>query len=457
MRVAVIGAGMAGLTAARRLVLGGHEVDVYERWPGLGGQAATFDIGDGHLVERYYHHLFPSDSDIATLYSELGMPDEIEYLPSTVGFFAEGRLYPFTTPMELLRFPLVSLATRLRMGIAVLRLQRQRSVEPFESVTAAAWIRSNMGNQAWERVWGPMLRAKFGQRAEDLSMAWLWSKLTLRRRIEGDSRGKELLGYPRSSWETLFTRLREEIEGGGGRVLIDRPVAGLDRGPGGRLHLRAGAPDSFRRGHDPRKFEQLPGGEEYDSVLATVPNGVFSALLDPGLRDEVGEGYLGLLDSVEYHEALCLVLELDRRFSPYYWTNVADPAVPFLGLIEHTNFVSPDRYGGRHILYVANYRAPGDPILDEGPDSLLDHYEAGLKAINPAFDRSWIRGRWLFREPDAQPIVTVGYGERVPPLVTGARGLYLANTAQIYPEDRGTNYGVRLGETAASLIDSALA
>jgi protoporphyrinogen oxidase len=452
MRVAVIGAGLAGLTAARRLALDGHEVDVYERWPGLGGQAATFDLGDGHLVERYYHHLFPSDRDIAGLYAELGMPDEIEYLPSTVGFFAEGALYPFTTPLELLRFPLVSLRTRLRMGVAVLRLQRQRSARPFESVTAADWIRANMGGEAWDKVWGPMLVAKFGQRAEELSMAWLWSKLTLRRRIEGGSVGKELLGYPRSSWETLFTALRKEIEERGGRVMVDCPAAAIERAGGEQFRVHAGARDSFRLGHDPRAFKQLPGGEEYDSVHATVPNGVFASLLDDGLRSEVGEGYLGLLGSVEYHEALCLVLELDRRFSPYYWTNVADPSVPFLGLIEHTNFVPPERYGGRHILYVANYLMPGDPLLELGPDELLAAYQPGLTRINAAFSPSRVQRCWLFREPDAQPVVTLGYEERIPALDTGAPGLYLANTTQVYPEDRGTNYAVRLGERVAALI-----
>ena len=191
-------------------------------------------------------------------------------------------------------------------------------------------------------------------------------------------------------------------------------------------------------------------------MLATVPNDVFEGLLDPPLAEAVGEAYLDRLRGIEYHAALCLVLELDRRFSPFYWTNVGDRSLPFVGLVEQTNFVEPERYGGRRFLYVANYTAQDDPLLALSPDELLDHYEPGLRAVNPAFSRDWVRDRWLFREPSAQPIVTVGYRERMPPLDTGVPGLVLANTTQVYPEDRGTNYAVRLGREAAQAVRPAL-
>ena len=456
MRVAVLGAGVTGLVAARRLALAGHRVDVYERWPGLGGQVATVDVGEGDPLERYYHHLFTSDRAIADLYEELGMGDELEWRPSSVAMFADGALHPFTTPLDLLRFRPLSLRSRVRMGLAVLNLQRRhKEVGPFEAMTAREWIGRAMGEEAWERVWGPLLRNKFGSRAEDISMAWLWSKLTLRRGLKGKEARQELLGYPRGGWQPLLDRLRAEIEANGGRVLIDRPAAGLTRRDGG-LALLPAAPDSFRRGHDPRRFQRAGQAEGYDTVLATVPSDVFTGLLDDALRAEVGPEYMGRLDATEYHTALCVLLEIDRPFHPYYWTNIADAELPFVGLIEHTNFISPARYGGRRFLYVANYLAPGEELLGLGHDELLECYLPGLRRVNPDFGLDWIRQRWVFQEPAAQPIVTSGYRERIPPMATGAGGLYLANTTQIYPEDRGTNYSVRLGEQAASaLLDDA--
>jgi len=174
-----------------------------------------------------------------------------------------------------------------------------------------------------------------------------------------------------------------------------------------------------------------------------VPNDVFARLT--GLPDR---------SAIEYFGALCLLLELDRPFGPYYWTNVADRELPFVGLIEHTNFVPPEAYGGRRFLYVANYLPHGHELLSLGADALLDRYEPGLRRVNPAFQRGWVRNAWLHREPAAQPIVTVGYRERIPPLRTAVPGLVLANTTQVYPEDRGTNYAVRLGEQAAAVVAS---
>jgi protoporphyrinogen oxidase len=438
--------------AGYRLTQRGHVVDVYERWPGLGGQAATLDVGDGHLIERYYHHLFTSDRHIADLYDELGMPGELEWRPSSVGVFADGVAYPFTTPLDLLRFSAMSLPARLRMGLAVVWLQRRHpTVDAFHDVTARSWVERVMGQQAWDRVWGPLLHGKFGDRADDIAMAWLWGKLTTRRQIKGEEARKELLGYPRRSFETVFERLRDEIAGGGGRVLIDRPAARLARDGDGFL-VAGGAPDSFRRGHDPRGFEADGEPERYDRVIATLPSDVFEQVLDPALAAEVGEGYLGLVRGTEYQAALCLVLEIDRRFGRFYWLNVADSRLPFIGLIEHTNFIEPERYGGRRFLYVANYLAHDDRLLSLSPDELLAEYLPGLRRVNPDFSPDWVVRSWLFREPAAQPIVPTGYSRRIPPLRTPVDGLVLANTTQIYPEDRGTNYSVRLGDQAVEAL-----
>jgi protoporphyrinogen oxidase len=332
------------------------------------------------------------------------------------------------------------------MGAAALLLQRGRErPEPYERITAAGWIRSRMGAKAWDHVWGPLLRGKFGSRAEDIAMVWLWSKLRLRRQIRGSEARRERLGYPRGTWEALFAALAAAIEAGGGRILVDRPAARLERGDDGFL-VTAGAPGSFRAGQDPGRFRPTGERERYDRVLATLPNDAFEALCEPGL---LPAAYVARLRAIEYFAAVCVLLELDRQYSPYYWTMVADRDMPFVGLVEQTNLVGPERYGGRRFLYIANYVARTDPVLELTLDELLDHYDSGLRRGNLAFSRDWIREAWLFREPSAQPIVTLGYRDRIPPLLTGVPGLVLANTTQVYPEDRGTNYAVRLGQEAA--------
>jgi protoporphyrinogen oxidase len=271
--------------------------------------------------------------------------------------------------------------------------------------------------------------------------------------VSGEERKQEMLGYPRGSFETLYTALRERIEARGGAVWIDRPAQRIARRDDGGFWVWPGAAESFRAGLDPRGFEtETHEPERFDAVLATVPSDVFEWLLDDELRDALAPGYVGSLRGTEYQTALCLLLEIDRRFSPYYWTNITDREMPFIGLIEQTNFVPPERYGGRRFLYVANYLDERHELLRLDPDELIDRYEPALRRINPEFSRDWVKQRWLFREPAAQPVVTVGYRERIPPLDTGVPGLVLANTTQIYPEDRGTNYSVRLGGQAAEAL-----
>ncbi len=453
-RIAVLGAGVCGLSAAYRLTRLGHVVDVYERWPGLGGQAATMPFDEDTLLERYYHYWFTSDRDIVGLWDELGIEEPIDWYPARMGFAVAGRLHPFTTPLDLLRFSPVSLTSRLRMGWAVVQLQRfHKQVEPFEPITAREWIERRMGREAWEKVWEPLMRGKFGDRANEISMAWLWSKLMLRRPIKGEEVRHEVFGYPTGSFETLWRALQQAIDAAGGRVLIDHPAARIGRHADGiGLAVHAGAQGSFRLGHDPRGFEIAGEPERYDAVLAALPSDIFEQLLDPGLIEEIGSEYVSRLRSIEYHTAVCMLLELDRPLTDYFWLNIADPAMVFVGVIEHTNLVGSDRYGGRHLVYVGNYVAPDDRLAQLDEESVFAAYEPGLRRLNAEFSRDWIVRRWLFREPAAQPIVTIGHRERIPSMRTPAPGLFLANTTQIYPEDRGTNYGVRQGFTAAGLI-----
>ena len=456
MAVAVIGAGAAGLACARRLVEAGVECDVYERWPGLGGQAATMEVGDGLRIERYYHYLFTSDSIAIDAFEQLGLGELLRSYPSSAAFAVDGRIWPFNGVGDLLRFRPLSPASRLRMGLALLRLQLGRGgIGEYERQTASSWIRAHMGEQAWEHVWGPLMRGKFGERAEEISMGWIWDKVGKRRNLRDGEARQERFIWPTGSFEPLFAELARRIESGGSRVLIDRPAARLLR-DGDALAVVPGASDSFRRGLDPRRFDADGPPIPYEAIVCCVPNDVFAELLDPGLAAEVGDEYLARLREIEYFTALNLVLELERPLTEHFWVNIADRRYPFVGLIEHSNFVGTENTGGRVFSHVTNYLPAGHELLGLDAGELLDRYLDGLRMLNPSFERSWVRGSWLFREPAGQPIVKVGYRELIPPRRTPVAGLLLVNTTQIYPQDRGINFAIRDGERAAAEVVAGL-
>ncbi|MBU2008561.1 MAG: NAD(P)/FAD-dependent oxidoreductase [Chloroflexi bacterium] len=426
MRVGVVGGGMAGLSAAWRLLRAGAQVHLWEKDRDLGGQVRTFSV-EGKRLEGFYHHIFRSDVDIIDLIHELGLGADLGWIPSRVGFFYDGRVYPFGTPLDLLRFSPLAICDRLRLGLFSLRLQRVASGEGFEDLTAQEWLRSHAGERVYRVVWEPLLRGKFGERAPEIGMVWLWSKMRLRFGSRGRAMQREFLGYLNGSFGRVVDVLKESIEGKGGEIHTAAPVD--------RIRLAGGGVEAVEAGGK---------SQPCDAAIVTSSLEVLRRLA-PELPADFGGG-------ISYLGAMCLVLVLDRPLTSVYWLNIADPQVPFVALVEHTNLVPPEEYGGRRIAYLSNYLPVSSPIYALGKEALLDYYLPALKRIAPGFTPDWVVEYHLFKEAYAQPVITVGYSQRLPPHRTPIRGLYLANTSQIYPQDRGMNYSIRLGRVAADLV-----
>ena len=126
--------------------------------------------------------------------------------------------------------------------------------------------------------------------------------------------------------------------------------------------------------------------------------------------------------------------------------------MPFGGLIEHTNYIPKERYGGLHLLYISNYLFPDHPLFHAPKKEVIAAYLPALARVNRAFDPSWIVKSHHFRAEYAQPVVPVGYRKMIPPFRQSVSGLYLCTMAQIFPEDRGQNYAVAYGEKAANAV-----
>ena len=428
MKVGIIGGGAAGLAAAYELIKKGHQAHVYEQAPFLGGQASTFEVG-GARLERGYHHLFMSDTYMVDLIHELGLGHKLAWIESKVGFFHGGKIWKFTSPVDLLKFTPLSLFDRLRLGLVTYYLQKTRDGLKFESVTAAEWLEKRVGKRAYEVVWEPMLRGKFGEHYNEVSMTWLWGKIFLRVASRGKPWEKEKLGYPLGSFGEVFDTLGDRIKQLGGEVHISAGVRRVVVEEGRATSLEVDVPE--------KGTEVRP----YDAVIATTPSYVFTRLVPP-----LPEAYAEKLTNVTYLAAVLVILVLKRPLSKMYWLNIADRAVPFVGIIEQTNFVDPSIYGGKHIVYFSNYPSRQNPIYQMSGEELVERFLPHLRNINPEFQPSWIEEFHHHKVDAAQPIIGVNYTRRIPELNTPIKGLYLANTTQIYPEDRGTNYSVKLGK-----------
>ena len=431
MNTVIIGGGITGLVAAYKLSKKGFKVTVFESAYFLGGQASVINIG-GNKIERGYHHLFKNDKEIIELIEELDLSDSLKWFKSSVGMYSNKKLYPFSTPKDLLSYKPLSLISRIRLGFVSLYLQRQKNWKKYEKVTAKYWINKYAGKEIFTKIWGPLLKSKFGYFYNKINMSWFWSKM-ITRFASRNNKGEEILGYLINSFDEFIDKLVYKINDNGGQIFLNSKVISINHNNNIATNI------NYEINDEQKKFEA-------DIVISTVPNFELKKIV------KFNKNFQKKLDVAKYLGASVFILKLKKKFSPYYWINIIDEDVPFLGLIEHTNLVSEKYYNGDHILYITNYLDYKDKIFKEDKEKLLDKYVSHLEEINPNFKKEDIESFVYNSVSAAQPLLPINYSILKPEYQSPINNLYIGNTSQIYPEDRGTNYSVKIAGEIVSLI-----
>ena len=422
----VIGAGFTGLSAAYELARRGRKVLVIEADAAVGGLAGSFAVGQTRL-EKFYHHWFTNDVHVHALVKDIGREDQILYRATRTGSYYANSLFRLSRPMDLLRYTPLSLWGRIRLGLLVFQARLVRNWRTLEGKSASEWLIGQCGRQVYTKVWEPLMRGKFGPYADDISAVWFWNKLLLRGGSRSKS-GEEMLAYYQGGFAALADAVVGEIIRLGGEVRLSTPATGLV--------VRDGAIAGV----------QTPGGIlEASDVIATVPLPVFAELAAP----HVSADYVNSLRRIKFLGNVCLTIESSHSLSDTYWINVADPTFPFVGLIEHTNFEPSQSYAGRHLIYLSKYLPTDSDLFRASPDEFLEFALPYIKRMFPKFDRTWVLGHHLYKAEFSQPVVEKHYSSLIPDWQTPIRGLLLNTMAQIYPEDRGTNYAIREGRRMA--------
>ncbi len=427
MKIAIIGAGFAGMAAAWDLRRAGHEVTLYEAADYVGGLASGFqEPGWDWSVEKFYHHWFASDRHILGLIRELGWEDKVLFPRPLTVMYHQGKFYPFDSVVKALLFPGLGWGVnKARFGLVGLFLRLTNNWRALEKYTADAWMRKWAGQRVYEMMWEPLLIGKFGERYyKQVTMAWMWARLKARTTRLGTFEG----GFQRFA-DLFADRLREM----GVTIRLGTPVTRLERETGaGGVTLRSDQ------------------AEAYDRVLVTLSPEAMARLV-PSLP----ETYLYGLRQMKSMGAVVLTLALKHRLSEegYYWFNLPKrEGFPFLALVEHTNYVSPEHFGGEHIVYLGDYLEPEHEYFRLSQEELLARFLPVLKRFNPKFEPDWVRKTWLFRTAYAQPVPLVNHSQNIPSIRTPVEGVYFASMSQVYPWDRGTNFAVEIGRRAARLM-----
>jgi protoporphyrinogen oxidase len=430
-RAVVIGGGPAGIRAAHALAKGGAAVTLLESGPLLGGLASSFDV-QGVRIERYYHFICKGDDHLVEALAELGLSGRLHWRDSRMAYFVDGRLYPFLTPLELLRFRPLSLVDRVRAGLAVKLAQRMRE-EGVAPRKATEWLRKLFGDEAYQVIWEPLMRFKFAEHAPEISAAWIWARMVRLSRSR-TSPWREELGYIEGGSQVVLDGLGRDLQARGGRIVLNADVE--------QIRLDAGRATGVR-----------VGGEtlEADAVVSTVTTSRFLKLAE-GLDGP----YVEALRRIPTIGIFCLFLRLKRPVTPFFWVNANDPRVPFAGMIEYTNLNPVPELQGDHVLYVPQYLSADDPRYAQSDGEVLRRYCDALALVNPAFDPSWIRFSAVFRDRYAQPICLTDYRATTPAIPTPVENLFLTDSCQLHPHDRTISGSFGLGLEAARLALGAL-
>jgi len=418
--IAVIGGGYCGLAAAYELVKAGHRVVVYEKDSKLGGLAGTFEIDKGVRLEKFYHHWFSTDVAILDFIEELGLSEKLMLRPSNTGFYFANSIFRLSSPWDLLSFKPIPLVDRIRTGLMALYARKISNWRPLEKISASEWIIKIAGQKSFNVIWSPMLQGKFGDAWRDISAVWFWNKLKLR----GSSRkgaGQEKLIYYKGGFGSLLDSIEEKLLELG-VVFKKNTEAFVESG------------DVGCRVND----------KTYDKVLVTTPLPTYLKIVKNLPKD-----YVDNLRKIKFLGNTCLILKLNKSLSNSYWLNVAEPRFPFVGVIEHTNIDSIESYSGYHIAYLSKYLPTSDKLFSMNKDEFFTFAFPHLRKIFPDFNKDWVEDIYLWKAEYSQPLVCKNYSDLIPDFKTPANRVWLCTMAQIYPEDRGTNYAVKYGRMVA--------
>jgi len=431
-RVVVIGGGLAGLAAAYDLVRAGCHVTILEGAPQFGGLASSIRL-EGVPVERFYHFICRSDAHLIGLVRELDLERSLHWRATSTAFYFDGRYYSFGTPFDLLRFSAVPWSQRLRFGMHVVHSRYRSQWRALDRIAAKPWLIRNIGRRAYDVIWHPLLKVKFGDDHDKISAAWIWHRIWRVARSRRRLLGREMFGYLEH----------------GSATLVDALVQWLDARPNARLVTNARVEPlqiQNERVHEVRTADERI---VCNAVISTVALPVLDRLV-PGRRDPFFEK----IRQIRYIGVVCGMMSLRRPFSPHFWTNINDPRVSFNGIIEQTNLNANLRDAGLHLAYIPFYLPTDDPRYTASDEALFDEYAEMLRLIQPEFRRDWVKEWHVFRTPHAQALFVKDFADLVPEHRSSVGNLYVTDSTQFYPEDRTLSAAIDQGRKVARMISA---
>lgn len=422
-RIGIVGGGLLGMTLAWDLSKAGHSVTIFEGAPRCGGLAGPWELGDV-IWDRHYHVTLSSDTALLELLRQLDLESEMQWVKAGTGFYIDGALHPFSGAMDYVRFPALSPLQKFRLAATIVMASRIRNWRPLERITAVDWLTRYCGAATVEKVWLPLLRAKLGPHARRASAAFIWAIIARMYSARGNGPQQEQFGYVKGGYNRILHRFEQRLSRSHVDIRTSCPVRRIE--PSG----------------DGIDVVTDSGTERFDRVVVTLAAPIAAKLCTCLSPDELARSA-----AIEYQGIVCASVLMDRPLTPYYITNIADPAIPFTAVIEMSALVDRRQFGGKTLVYLPKYVASDDPALLMSDAEIEETFLSALQRMHPSFDRGSVRAFRVSRVPHVFPIPTIGYSERLPNIKTSLPSLFVANSAHIVNGTLNVNETVKLAHS----------
>jgi len=420
MKIGIIGGGLTGLALAFRLARLGHNISVFEREQQVGGLATYTDYGPFHW-DRFYHVILPSDQHLIQFIQDIGLANQLRWARTLTGFYVDEQFHSMSSSAEFLRFPPVSLLGKIRLALTIVYCARINDWHRLENISVSDWLCKLSGRTTYEKIWKPLLLAKLGENYQRVSAVFIWSYIKRMFSARHGSASKEQLGYVSGGYKTILDHLQDFIQLSDSTIHTNVTVNRISpNGSGGIL------------------VEYKNKKELFDRVVFTSPVNVLRQVAAPGLVNLDNRG-----NDVEYLGVICMILLTRKPLVPYYVTNIADPKIPFTGIIGMSNLVSINETAGLHITYLPKYVDSGSALLKQTDEELRDMFMQGLRLMFPDFDETNIESIHIHRAAKVQPLQVLGYSQLVPKVISEHPDFFVLNTAQFTHTTLNNNEVIR--------------
>jgi protoporphyrinogen oxidase len=421
----IVGGGIMGMTLALRLAQQGKKVTLFEAAPAMGGLASSWKMDDVEW-DKFYHVILMSDFYTRGILKEIGLDDKIEWVETKTGFYMNGKLVSMSNTLEFLKFPTLNLIDKFRLGLTILVASRIKNWQRLEKIPVTTWLRKWSGNNTFNKIWLPLLKAKLGESYKKTSAVFIWATI---QRLYGARRSglkKEMFGYVPGGYKKIIEAFEQKLIAEGVTVKTNHIASDIKS---------AGANDvtvTFTNGIK----------QQFNKVISTLP-AALSAKICSGLTLAEQQR----LNNIEYLGVICVAVLLDKSLSPFYITNITDDGLPFTGVIEMSALVDKKQFNNCNLIYLPKYVISTDALFNSTDEEIKTFFIDNFKKMYPTITDANIKFAGVARAKHVITVLTQNYSKNLPAVSTSEAGVYLINTSHILDGTLNVNETVKVAET----------